>query len=235
MMDYKNGWMELKMNKSDPTFIELESVKKEIREFIAEQFSGMVEQDRNNMISILKKVVLMKYLVRQNPDDFRLQALLSDLIYLVDSVINGEIRYYYFNMRSIIEQSLRVINMLDSAETIPNYDIMKKTEEIVLDSGFQFNLDIIKYEYSKSCHYVHGSSNANMNLVKIYSDCLDKSKYIDNLNQKLNELVKLLKEIFRLVFLSNSLLVDAAFHRRKSILKYLTDEYSLQLIVNTQK
>lgn len=218
------------MRAIDPTFSELNSVKEELRKFINEQYLDFSEQNRNFMASILKKVILMKYIVRQKSDDYRLQALLSDLIYLIRCIKNGEERYYYLNIRSLIEQSLRIVNDVASTDTMTNYNIMSKSEDCVSNSSFNVNLDIIKNQYSKSCLYVHGNSNANMQLAEIYFDSI-KDKEIDNLNQKLNELVKLLKELFRLIFISNSILIDAAFHRRKSILRYLTDNYSMQIIV----
>lgn len=57
------------------------------------------------------------------------------------------------------------------------------------------NIDIIINEYTTSCLYVHGNQNADMRLAEIYQNCFE-DKEIDNLAQKLNVLVKLLKELF---------------------------------------
>lgn len=217
---------------TDPTFHELNLLKIELKTFVTNQFDSYDEHNKNYLINILKKVILIKYLIRQK-DDYRLQAMLSDLIHLIRCLKEGEIRYYYLNLRSLIEQALRIGNNVESTDTITNTDIMNKTESYISSSQFAVNLDIIKNEYSRSCLYVHGNSNANMPLAELYFDCINQSREIEGLNQKLSELVKLLKELFKTIFISNSAFIDAAFHRRKTILLYLTDKISCDIITKS--
>jgi len=208
------------MQAADLTLKELIDIKSEINSFIELEFNMLEELEKNNLKFVLKRVVFLKYLIRQS-GDFRFQALTSDIIYLISSIKKGETRYYYFNLRSIIEQALRIVNNIDSTNTMPNTSIMEKTQELVNANQVIINLDVIKDEYSTACLYVHGSENADMDLAGVYQDCIEHNNQIQNSPQKLKVLVKLLKELFDLILISQNAMVDAAYHRRKSILKFL--------------
>lgn len=209
------------MQTADLTFKELSDIKSEINSFIEFEFYFLDELEKNNLRFVLKRVVFLKYLIRQTGGDFRFQALASDIMYLISSIKKGETRYYYFNLRSIIEQALRIINNIDSTDTITNSSIMEKTKELIDVNAIVINLDVIKNEYSTSCLYVHGNENANMELAEFYQNCIEHNNQIENLSQKLRVLVKLLKELFDLILIIQNSVVDAAYHRRKSILKFL--------------
>ncbi|MGK5734353.1 hypothetical protein, partial [Streptomyces sp. URMC 124] len=63
-----------------------------------------------------------------------------------------------------------------------------------------------------------------MELAEYYINTFREPKNIEGLETKLNQLVLLLKSILSLMIISNSELADAAFHRRKSILRYLIND-----------
>ncbi|TYR72702.1 hypothetical protein FZC79_22015 [Rossellomorea vietnamensis] len=215
------------MGTIDITLPELVDLKEEINSFIELEFNNLDEQEKNHLRFILKRIVFLKYLIRQNGEDYRLNALTSDIMYLISSIKKGETRYYYFNLRSIIEQSLRLINGITSKDTISNASIMEKTQELVSEHSVEINLDIIKDEYNTSCLYVHGNEDAKMELAQFYNNCME-NKPIKGLSQKLNVLVKLIKELFDLILVSQNSIVDAAYHRRKTILKFLVGQQSYQ-------
>ncbi|MDR6720879.1 hypothetical protein [Paenibacillus sp. 2003] len=213
----------------DPTFEELRIVKGEIQSFVNDNFNPSSEHLKNYFINICKKIVLVKYLIRQLPTDYRYRALLSDLYYLLNSIELGELRYYYLNIRSIIEQSMRIVVDIADTTTITYVELMESV------SGFrntinhirEVNIGIIQDEYSKACLYVHGNSNAQMGLAEYYNTSFRTTKSIEGLETKLNQLVGLLKSVFSLIILSQAGVTDAAFHRRKSILRYLISDDNL--------
>ncbi|BCC18520.1 TPA: hypothetical protein ACLE2C_003584 [Bacillus paranthracis] len=208
------------MQAAELTQKELKDIKSEINSFIELEFNTLEELEKNNLRFVLKRVVFLKYLIRQS-SDFRFEALTSDIIHLISSIKKGESRYYYFNLRSIIEQALRIVNNIDSTNTIPNTSIMEKTKKLVDASQVSINLDVIQDEYNTSCLYVHGNENADMNLAEFYQNCIEHNNQIQHLPRKLKVLVKLLNELFDLILISQNAIVDAAYHRRKSILKFL--------------
>lgn len=142
-------------------------------------------------------------------------------MYLIRSIKNGEERYYYLNLRSIIEHSLRIVNNIDSIDTVTNNEIIENTKNLIKLKGISVNISLIKTEYTKSCLYVHGNEKAGMNLALYYQSSIECEGSIKEISSKLNILVKLLKELFDLILISQNNIVDTAFFRRKTVLKYL--------------
>lgn len=219
------------MSKFDFSIKELIDIKNEISSFLMSEFSDLKEMERNKLNFIMKKIVFLKYVVRQTDSDYRFHALISDIMYLVKSIRNGEERYYYFNVRSIIEQSLRIINNIDSTNTITNAEIIDITKNMIQEYDATINLNIIKSEYTKSCLYVHGNENASMSLAAFYQQCEEDTGIINEVSVKLNVLVKMLKELLDLILISQNTIIDAAFFGRKTILKYLLGEHSYSVFL----
>lgn len=215
------------MNKlMDPTMLELKMIKAEIQKFVDDIFQPNSEHMKNYFINICKKIVLTKYLIRYLPEDHRYKSLQSDLCYLLNSIENGEIRYYYLNIRSIIEQGMRIVADVKDTSTMTNFVLMEKVVEIKnsLNQNHLINIGVIQDEYSKSCLYVHGNSNAQIELADYYINAFHQSKVISGLDTKLSQLISLLKSIFNLLLMNQAEIIDGAFHRRKSILRYLVSD-----------
>lgn len=218
--------MELPMAITDMTYQELANIKEEINDFIDSKLVSFEELEKNNIRFVLKKIVLTKYLLIHNKSDYRYKALSSDLMYLINSIKKGEIRYYFFNLRSIIEQALRIINNINSTEIINNVEVMNQTQELINSHGFYIELDVIRESYKTSCLYVHGNESVDIGIIEYYENSFEKNVQIKNVRRKLKVLIKLLTNLFDLIILIHVHEVDAAFHRRKTILKYLIGEKS---------
>jgi hypothetical protein len=132
---------------------------------------------------------------------------------------------------------MRIVVDVADTITITNVELMERV------SGFrnsiihirEVNIGIIQDEYSKACLYVHGNSNAQMGLAEYYNTSFRTTKSIEGLDTKLNQLVGLLKSVFSLIILSQAGVADAAFHRRKSILRYLISDDDLVNYVISQE
>lgn len=158
---------------NDPTYSELSSIKKEIRDFVGTKLSSFCELEQNHIVYLLKKVIFIKYIIHQDSFDYRTNAILSDFIHLIDCIVKKNRRYYHLNMRSIIEHVLRVFNNIDSINTIPNYDLMEKTKtkiQLIELDDFRVNSDIIFDAYSDSSIYVHGNIKSNLTLTQYFSE-----------------------------------------------------------------
>lgn len=223
------------MQKFDLTIKEIIDVKSEITKFVSFEFDILRELEKNNLKFILKKLVFMKYLARQVSWDYRVNAISSDIMYLIRSIQTGEERYYYFNLRSIIEHILRIVNDIDSTNTITNSDIMELTQELITLKKADINLALIKDEYTKSCLFIHGSEKAGMDLAVFYQNCLEEKGMIKDVSVKLNVLVKLLNELFNLILISQNSNIDAAFFGRKTVLKYLIGDSSYSIFEKYQE
>lgn len=215
---------------TDPTLLELEKIKNEIREFKESQLLSLNQHDQNNVVFLLKKVVLFKYIINHETKDYRFKALISDFLYLIDCILNKNSRYYFLNLRSIIEHFLRIFNDICSKDKTPNYDIIIKTKDKIkrMQQETNVNISIITGEYAESCNYVHGNISANFSLIQYYSE-ISQDNFHD-LSSVLRRTCKLIDELLKLFFYSHTNLIDHVFYRRKSILEYLTNDTVVEII-----
>ncbi|MGR5961431.1 hypothetical protein ACT7DN_01850 [Bacillus paranthracis] len=86
------------MQAAELSIKELKDIKSEVNNFIELEFNTLEELDRNNLRFVLKRVVFLKYLIRQS-GDFRFQALTSDIIYLISSIKKGRSKVLLFQFK----------------------------------------------------------------------------------------------------------------------------------------
>lgn len=92
----------------------LNDIKKDIEEFMQtiKKRSNLINyhQIDNDFFCFLSKhIIFFKYLYNNNNDNYFYKVIISDLYYLILSIIENNERYLYLNERSIIENYTRAI------------------------------------------------------------------------------------------------------------------------------
>ena len=145
--------------------------------------------------------------------------------------MNKNIRYYYLNVRSIIENSLRFINGYNSSNTISTQELIDLTKQFIHAKNISnVDFNVIESEYSKACDFVHGNITARMPLAQSFEDCFGEKNKMPKMNIMLQQSIKLIDELFKVMAHSHIQLIDSAFHRRKTILRYLVNDNFLSVI-----
>lgn len=218
---------------------ELNDIKKDIEEFMQtiKKRSNLINyhQIDNDFFCFLSKhIIFFKYLYNNNNDNYFYKVIISDLYYLILSIIENNERYLYLNERSIIENYTRAI-MQTEVET--NYVTDNLFDKMFIslknEPLINFNKDDfskIKSAYRISCNYIHGGKFLNNSLAYILTEC-------NNIHISLNERKKIYSQITSVLKIYDKILIyreasqiNGCFHRRKSIFKYLLGEKFLNLL-----
>ena len=72
-------------------------------------------------------------------------------------------------------------------------------------------------------YYVHGSELLNDNLVYVFNELVSNDMPLKNRNNYFQRMIKLVKIYNRLLYFTHNNDVDNSFHRRKSVLTFLTN------------
>lgn len=215
----------------DITFQELNAIKQEIELFSETNIKDYEISVGNDMRYLLKKVVFFKYIKQNYHTNYGVNSILSDYIFLIDSIINSNVRYYNLNIRSIIEHSLRIFNEISTTSTMTYTELMDNTKEkIALIDDNDINLGLISQIYNESCNFVHGNINAEMPLAEYFSDCFSLNNNFPNLKKNVQHCRLLTDELLKLFLYSHYIIIDSSFHRRKTILKYLINPKYVTLL-----
>lgn len=217
--------------KDDLTYNEVDLCKQEILEFVEylkkfdEKKIELKEYDIDFIRFISKQIIFVKYLLLGDCSVFYFKVLVSDLYYLILSIIKLEHRYMYLNERSIIENYTRLISKISVVN-----DHVTENSFIVLKNksdGFKLNeadYSLLKSEYVTSCGFVHGSDIIENNLSFVFQECItntfkfeDRAKYYDRIK-------RVVKYLDTLLIMEYPEFVSGCFHRKKALLAYLLGE-----------
>lgn len=132
------------------------------------------------LIFISKKIIFLK-IIKNSLDDqsdtnFYVSQLISDLMYLIDSYFNENLRYTQLNIRSMIEGVARIFNdvsvrtrQLTMTTLLDNINRYIQNNEVVDGHGKKIKYEDLKSLYSESCLFVHGNVNAHYSLVEFFN------------------------------------------------------------------
>lgn len=219
----------------DMTYHEVNEIKSNIRYFINEikkstQRTGFdfCQSDQDFFSFIAKHIVFFKYLYLGNQNIYFYKVLISDLYYLILSIIDNKTRYMYLNERSIIENYIRCIMRV----SIQDNHITKDVFEEMRRKSFKcdFSDTLIKSEYIVSCGYIHGGEILNDNLAFVFEQCSNNNLKICERKKYYLRLQKILKTFDKLFITENDIYISGCFHRKKSILEYLLGKEKVNLL-----
>lgn len=178
-------------------------------------------QDNEFYRFIIKHILFFKVILETYHDSRELKVLISDLFSYIINDIKGEIRNNSLIERSIIENYLRL-----SLEYIEknNHITSLKFEELKQMDFMRDNnsYNVIIDAYKKSCDYIHGGENLDIEISEYIKDLFDKKPIYKRKKIKEKERKKRLILSLDYLFLEvRRQEIDNAFHRNKDGLEYL--------------
>lgn len=98
----------------------LASFDKFIRDFCGQHNNELTQNEHESIIRIAKKILFFKYLSSGNFDKMQetyINGIISDLFYLISSILYNQKRYMQLNIRSFVEQIIRMLTARDNGES----------------------------------------------------------------------------------------------------------------------
>ncbi|MDW0114361.1 hypothetical protein QT711_14280 [Sporosarcina saromensis] len=220
-------------------FVEVDEVKAEVDELMnyikiySREINGrdINDSDVNFYRFIAKQILFFKKILIAYPKTYFANVLVSDLYSLLINDIKQEIRYYYLNQRSIIENYIRLIEVNDE-----NQSHVTRKSFLDLKSNNQINetdYGKIMNEYKIACSYIHGGPELSGYLVTNFQESIEFKASLGKRKRKsqIAQFIDLINILNYLFLINNLDDIDAAFHRSKVLLKYLMGNNYLQKII----
>ena len=210
----------------DMTYLEIKEIKSNIKQFLDEiqriaqkQQFEYTQKDHDFFSFIAKHIIFFKYLYKGAQGIYFYKVLISDLYYLILSIIKCEMRYMYVNERSIIENYMRAI----MGVSLEYSHITETVFQEMHDKSFQCDFtdaeySLIKSEYATSCGYIHGGNVLNDNFT-----IKERGKYYIRLQN-------ILKTFDKLIIAEKTLYISGCYHRKKSVMEYLVGKDQVELL-----
>ncbi|HBV85746.1 MAG TPA: hypothetical protein DEF42_03605 [Desulfosporosinus sp.] len=175
----------------------------------------------NTFISILKKVIFFNLTIKEsNLHNTRyFNSIIYDALNAIISICKGNERYCYFDIRSLIENSLRVSLRLEDNDEMSVTSLFYRFNE----SGLG-NYQLIKNYYSLACDYVHNNSRADLPVTSSYVELKNSHSSEERMLQRSRDLLQLISEITYIVLVVYNDEVNHIFYRKSTSLKFLVSE-----------
>ncbi|WP_434717563.1 hypothetical protein [Lactococcus lactis] len=220
---------------------EIKLVQRDIDNFI--NYFGEVNTQEIELFRFLgKKIIFLKLLQNNLPSSIEytyIKQLTSDLLYLIKSYKDDEIRYIYLNIRSIIEAFARLFNEVEYGtnrvtmtvllENINEYIMVNNLKD---KSGKIIDYSRLKSLYSESCLFVHGDSSNKESLSEHYQSVLEPKIVKKEKNKISRTIIFLLDTLIIISSYRFSNKINDYFVRKKDLLKFLVGDFNLGIIKN---
>lgn len=210
-------------------------IEKEIKDlisFLEEKYRKLDEREKNFIRFLSKHIIFFKNFSNLE-NNFEIKLLISDFYYFIISYLNLEGRYVALNLRSIIENYIRLLLNKVSEEYHIEYNSfieLKKMYNLSKDDN-----SLVYDTYVKSCRYIHGGKVLEEtlkldieNLKENGSDKMfDSFEAVEKLLKTLDEL--LMKNCMMLI------LIERDFHRKRKLISILLGEKVFRLFLKNLK
>lgn len=176
------------------------------------------EFELNSTINAIKKITFLEVIKNKiDRDNYFLCSLVSDLILTISTLELNQERYFYFNLRSAIENYLRFILVKQKNDKTGVRNLFNEFE--LKDKELRDNLNSY---YSVCCNYVHNNSNASLISIDKYVQV--KSMPFSNIKNAISVLNGTVNIFLIYLITSETEIIDYSFHRNKLGMKYLIGE-----------
>lgn len=222
----------------DMTYSEIKKIKLDIKQFLDEiqkialnQQFDYSQKDRDFFSFIAKHIIFFKYLYKGEQEKYFYKVLISDLYYLILSIIKCEVRYIYVNERSIIENYTRAIMDVSLEKSHITASILQEMQEKKFLCDFtKDEYSLIKNEYVISCGYIHGGDILNDNLAYVFDECVNNNFTIKERNKYYIRVQNVLKIFDKLIVADKASYISGCYHRKKTVMEYLVGKNQVDLL-----
>lgn len=214
-------------------------VKKDISDFI-DSFENLEQKEEELFRFISKKIIFLKEIrkgVNKDLVNFYLDQIISDLIYLLSSYNKNEMRYVYFNMRSVIEAFARLFLEIElGIDRVTMTSLLGSIQEYIsineLKDANKVDLDYARFKgiYSKCCQYVHGHINAEYSLIEYFKSINQNSYVGKNINNIRNDIKFMINFIVTIACYRFATTLNDIFLRGKDRLSFYIGDFNLSVI-----
>lgn len=202
----------------------MNNLKQDIEKFIELAKLKEPDLDKNTLMQIANNIIFLKNFGNSLKQTHYLDSLIQDSLSIIDSFSHKSERYYYFILRSFIENFLRVLLNLednDSTGIMKLFRSSKKTLE-KFESAFEI-FENIETQYDRCCLFVHSNIKANTEISIYFSKILERNDFndINKINSTLKQFGFLLEDIIKILIIRHYETIDSSFYRNKVLLRQI--------------
>lgn len=198
--------------------------KQELKLFMCEVDKNFTKvQDKNLLASSFKLIFFLKLMIEHNHNikhKRNINGAVYDSLNGMVAIFNSRERYLYLNLRSLIEHIARIAldNIYDGGEfdgSVRRKDFLHLKEQRTSE-----NWKYMHETYTRACHYIHASPQANLNVSATFSELLSKDS-TSSQSKQISLFQKVLSETVKIFIIYYDEEISNTFFRTQGELKFI--------------
>ncbi len=192
-------------------------------ELFSKSFSEFeLEHQQNQIKFIVKKLILIRIIINENDiqNKWFLEGVYSDLLSLLETLSLKKERYFRFNLRSLIENTLRVLLLKKDNDNTGVINLFKEAKLTTFVNSVN-NLHSI---YVSSNNFVHNNIQSKLPIGRSYYDLKYSKLSKTEISYMLRDVEAICRILNKIIIFRFSNEIDCTFHRKKKSLRRLIGE-----------
>ncbi|MFJ8529651.1 hypothetical protein [Bacillus sp. NPDC094106] len=205
----------------------MQNIDKDIEKFLEILNAAGNSWNTDNLQKIAYGTIFFKCLQDTSENKHYLKCLVQDSLSIVDSLCQKSQRYYYFILRSYIENFFRSLLQLEDTDATGVIRLFKNGKKMIEENDeISDSYEKLEAVYSECCLFVHSNINSGDEINEFLKSILERNDFENPVNvnvflEKFNEILDLSIVIF---LTCHTEMVDSSFYRKKDILKKILSE-----------
>jgi len=187
----------------------------------------------DSLISAVKKSIFLKIIHEKSLRGNRhLLSVIYDFLGCISAIKKNEDRYFYFNIRSCIENSIRFLLNKDNDDEIGVTRMFSEFKERY--KGVD-GVSALTRVYSDACNYVHNNVKADIDVSKSYK-YIDSSKIFEKKKSRnlCNDLVSVQSSLDNFLLINNKEDIKYSFLYLNENIEYLINKKFLERLFSSE-
>ncbi|SIS97937.1 hypothetical protein [Salimicrobium salexigens] len=206
-------------------------VKPEVNKMIKLLNEKQELPQQNIQRGIVKRIIFLKIFLQTKEPSHYPNALLYDSLTSLHTLATRSERYFFFNIRSLIENTLRtILNLTDFDRTGVNELFRISRDKYASNTKIIEVISLLSDKYTYSSNFVHSNISANMEINLYFKEVTNQSTSDKDLTKLLNLFLLILTKISEIIVIVFPDEVEHIFHRKKETLIYLVNQKIVQEI-----
>ncbi|MFV3012080.1 hypothetical protein ACLD43_06220 [Clostridium botulinum] len=181
-----------------------------------------------NKRCIVKKIIFIKSIFDNENTSHYKKCIVFDLLSSIFCLERRQKRYYFFNIRSSIENLLRIILELTDEDSTGVNELFKQCEVKFKESEEIELFNYIKGEYTTCCDYVHSNISSNISIDNYYCEIIRANINEYEFKKVSDKLETFLKKICEIIIIFFTEEVYNVYYKKINSLKILLNKDILE-------
>lgn len=210
----------------------MNSIDIDVEKFLKLISAKEKDWDEELLKSIAYGTIFLKYIEDNTTNTHYIKSFVQDALSIIDSLCHKSQRYYYFILRSYIENLLRVLLQLQDDDAMGVMKLFKNTKRFLGDfDEATIIFEQIEQQYNECSLFVHSNIKADEEISGFLKNIFVRNDFDEPLkvNTSLLKFESILNSSIKLFLISHSQTIDSCFYRKKDILRKILSEENYDL------